>query len=406
MAEPVPVDCGFCRKRFLLKPEQFNREVRCPHCKTVVRIPPPSEAAQELAAALREPAPAHRSSFGHRGPAGLRAGPGRRTAPGQRTGSGQQRRVMSAGRPATRNAIIAMLVIIGLIVIVVGVGLWAVFYGGGSRESGKPAARPWHESPSAGKSPGASTGQPSARGTPGGTVLSPAPSPTASPTEAAAPGTNPTPATPATPGAPAGPPAPEAASVTPVDIKVQRLLGGYRDGTITYAVGRVTNNTDSLLPVLKVAVPISDSSGNEVGEAVAVILNIPPKTAVPLVAEWVHAEGARGNRWDVRTQYSPPGIPRDLPALSAEEPLPWPDPNALSMAGKVKVRVTNHGFVPVQTIDAVAILIGEDGKIVGAAKNRLTEEIKPRKSVEINIHWDHCSKTLVQTAEVWVQPGM
>jgi hypothetical protein len=205
------------------------------------------------------------------------------------------------------------------------------------------------------------------------------------------------------PTAPGTAPAPAA---EPIAIKVERLLGGFRDGTITYAVGRVTNNTDNPILVLKVLVPITDSSGTALGEAVAMILNVPPKTTVPLVAEWVHAEDVRGKKFDVRFEVNPTGVPRDLPPLSTDDVLPWPDPNALSLSGVVKTRVTNLGLVPVGTIDAVAILVGADGKIVGCARNKLTKDIKARKSQDITIRWDHCSKSLVNTAEVWVQPAL
>jgi len=388
MAELIPVDCGFCRKRFLLKPEQANRDVRCPHCKTVVKIAPPSEAAMEAAAAIKRPAPAKRAASGHRGPAGLHAGPGR---PGERAGPGQKPGMMPVRSGPNQSAVIIMAVIIVVAMIGVGIGLWAVYHGSTAPDTTKRTGRHWFEVPEVESPSGSSTDQPATKRTPGGPAAGPTPA--GAPSTAATPGTNP-----ATGTAPA--------AAAPLEIKVERLLGGYKEGTVTYAVGRVANNTDSPIMVLKVTVPILDNSDNPVGEAVAVILNLPPKTTVPLVAEWVHPEGARGNRWDVTSQVNPSGISKDLPALSAEDVIPWPDPNALTMAGVVKAHVTNLGLVPVQTIDAVAILVGEDGKIVGAAKNTVTKEIKPRKSLAISIHWDHCSKTLVKSAEVWVQPAM
>jgi hypothetical protein len=379
MADTVEVECGFCRKPFRLKPEQLNHQVRCPHCKTAMKMRARTETALAAAEALRQPAPPRSAGAPHAGLGG-HAAPGRRTGPGQRP----------LASPRSRNQTVVIISAVAVVVVLIGlsIGLWATFKSpdapppASSSELGRPAAR-------------YSGGQASGETAPGSTPAATAPG---------APGTAPTvPGAVPVPTAPGTAPAPAA---EPIAIKVERLLGGFRDGTITYAVGRVTNNTDNPILVLKVIVPITDSSGTALGEAVAMILNVPPKTAVPLVAEWVHAEDVRGNKFDVRFEVNPAGVTRDLPPLSTDDVLPWPDPNALSLAGVVKSRVTNLGLVPVDTIDAVAILVGADGKIVGCARNKLTKEIKPRKSQDITIRWDHCSKSLVNTAEVWVQPAL
>jgi DNA-directed RNA polymerase subunit RPC12/RpoP len=368
MADTVEVECGFCRKPFRLKPEQLNHQVRCPHCKTAMKMRARTETALAAAEALRQPAPRRSAGAPHAG-LGSHAAPGRRTGPGQRP----------LPSPKSRNQTVVILSAVAVVVVLIGlsIGLWATFKRpdaptpASSSELGRPAARHSGDQASGETAPGA-----------------PAP---------AAPGAILVPAAPGTAPAPAA---------EPIAIKVERLLSGFRDGTITYAVGRVTNNTDNPILVLKVIVPITDSSGTALGEAVAMILNLPPKTTVPLVAEWVHAEDVRGKKFDVRFEVNPTGVTRDLPPLSTDDVLPWPDPNALSLAGVVKSRVTNLGLVPVGTIDAVAILVGADGKIVGCARNILTKEIKPRKSQDITIRWDHCSKSLVNTAEVWVQPAL
>jgi len=371
MADTLEVECGFCRKRFRLKPEQVNHDVRCPHCRTAVKIPARTDMAVEAAEALRRPAPP-RSAAGHRSGAGQRAGPGQRPLPSR--GSHSQTVVVV-------SAVLLVVALVGG-----GIGLWAVY---GRSQAPSSSSEMGREAGRGGSGPKPAAAAP---GAPAVGAVSPA---TGAPT---------TPGVLPVPTAPGAPPPP--AAVEPIAIKVERLLGGFRDDTITYAVGRVTNHTDSPILVLKVIVPITDSSGNAVGEALAMILNLPPKTTVPLVAEWVHAEGARGIRGDVHFVVNPAGVPRDLPAMNVEDVLPWPDPNTLILSGVVKARVTNMGFVPVGTIDAVAILVGADGKIVGCAKNSLTKDIKPRKSQDITIRWDHCSKSLVNTAEVWVQPAL
>lgn len=374
MPDTVEVECGFCRKPFRLKPEQLNHQVRCPHCKTAMKMRARTETALAAAEALRQPAPARSAGAPH-------AGLGGHTAPGRRPGPGQ--RPLASSR--SRNQTVVIISAVAVIVVLIGlsIGLWSAFKRldapplASSPELGRPAARYSGGQASGGTAPGL-TPAATAPGAPG------APAPTV-------------------PTAPGKAPAPAA---EPIAIKVERLLSGFRDGTITYAVGRVTNNTDNPILVLKVIVPITDSSGTALGEAVAMILNVPPNTTVPLVAEWVHAEDVRGKKFDVRFEVNPAGVTRDLPALSTDDVLPWPDPNALALAGVVKTRVTNLGLVPVGTIDAVAILVGADGKIVGCARNILTKEIKPRKSQDITIRWDHCSKSLVNTAEVWVQPAL
>jgi phage FluMu protein Com len=368
MAETVSVDCGFCRKRFRLAPEQFGHEVRCPHCKTIVKMTPCTEATQAAADALRGAVRNERAGVGHGG-AGLRAG--RRAAP-----------PAPRGIQSKNTAVVLIaLTFVGLVGVVVA----AIFVLKDAKAPplGRRAAQHLTVVTPDEAAPGMPTGAKTAGG--GAGTQTPA-------------------ATPAAPGAKPAPGAPPR-TVEAIEIKVERLLGGYKEGTVTYAVGRVTNNTDNPVQVLKVYVAVTDAGDNPVGEATAVILNLPPKTTVPLVAEWVHAEGVRGSRWAARSETNPPGVPRDLPPLTAEDILPWPDPNALTMAGVVKCRVTNQGSLPVQTIEAVAILVNADGKIVGAAKNILTKELKPRKGQDVAIHWDHCSKSLVSTAEVWVQPA-
>ena len=376
MGETVAAECGFCRKRFRLKPEQLNHEVRCPHCKTVVKITARTDVAKEAAEALREAVSPGRSA------AGPRPRPGPHAVPGRRGGPGSRLPPLPSRGSRNQNVVIISAVVLVVLLAAGGIGIWAVYV--------RSNAPPSSSDPGRGAAPRVSDNRPGGAASSGAAV---APSAGAVDPATGAPTAAPGPATP-----PAG--------VEPIAIKVERLLSGFRDGTITYAVGRVTNNTDIPILVLKVIVPITDSSGTALGEAVAMILNLPPKTTVPLVAEWVHAEDVRGNKFDVRFEVNPAGVPRELPPLSTDDVLPWPDPNTLSLSGVVKSRVTNLGLVPVGTIDAVAILVGADGKIVGCARNILTREIKPRKSLDITIRWDHCSKSLVTSAEVWVQPAL
>ena len=52
MAQTISAQCNFCHKRFQLRSDQLNRNVRCPHCKMIVRIPATSATARQAVAEM------------------------------------------------------------------------------------------------------------------------------------------------------------------------------------------------------------------------------------------------------------------------------------------------------------------------------------------------------------------
>ena len=344
MSETVQAQCGFCQKRFRLRPDQLNREVRCPHCKTVVKITQKTETAEAAVEAMRD----------------VMAGdhPLTTTRPGARAKVGIR----------SKNVAIVWLVLIGVGFIGALIGLFVVFGRGGGELmptiGGDLTGHHFQRNKVVGSTPGEA----------------------------------------ASPGAAAQRPAPVPQREL-VQVKVERLLRGYKDETVTYAVGHVRNNTDNLIRSMKVVVGLYDKDEKPLGDAVGILINIPPKYTVPLVAEWTHEQGVRSTRWALAGwETEPTGVPRELPRLEASDPWPKRDPNSVAPEGEVSVSVTNHGAVPVRDMDMIAILLDTKGRIVGAAKSAVTKEIKPEASEEVSIHWTHCAGTLVSSAEVWVQP--
>jgi phage FluMu protein Com len=361
MAESISVQCGFCHKGFRIAPSQQNHPVRCPHCKTLVKFAAPTEAAREAIAALSEEiAEQHnRPVTAHRPPVVIRGG------------------------VRSKNVAIVWLVLLVVGLIAGIAGLMLVY---------KPGALGWRLAAESGGSAAAG----GARGGP----FSPKPGQPSVPGAAPDGGTGP---------AAMGPVVYAPGMTTPaVDIKVERLIGGYRDETVTYAVGRVTNHAGGMIKVLKVVVPILDTATKQtqIGEATAMLLAIPQGATAPLVAEWVHEAGLRGVKGEPGFEFNPVGVPQDLPVLRAEEPWPLRDPNSLVPSGRIRAKVTNQGVVPVRQVQMYALLLGADGKIVGAARAVVDKQLEPRKPDDVEIRWELCPGHLVQSTEAWAQPAL
>ncbi len=210
-------------------------------------------------------------------------------------------------------------------------------------------------------------------------------------------------------GAAAPPPAPAhrpqvAEPGLVVDIK--RVLRGYADETVTYAVGHVTNNGDAVLGSVRVRVDLlTKLDGEKVGTAEVLVLGIPPRCTAPVVAECRHAQGARPRAWMLTDyQINPPGVPEHLPRLEVETAYPLADPNTEKREGVVRAVVINHGQVAVSDLFLMALLLDAKGKIVGAARSRVNHRIEPGRRAEIEIGWQHTAGWLVRNVEVWAQP--
>ncbi|MGB2998636.1 MAG: FxLYD domain-containing protein [Phycisphaerae bacterium] len=133
MSKVLSARCGFCRKGFKLRPDQVGREVRCPHCKTIVKITPQTETGREAGEALRP------------------ALPGRREVAARRTPA------LPKGGVRSRNLAIVWVALIGVGIVGAAIGLVVAF----TRE--KPAPRPVGHAPPPtygvpGESPGESSG--------------------------------------------------------------------------------------------------------------------------------------------------------------------------------------------------------------------------------------------------------
>ncbi len=385
MAETVEAQCGYCQKRFRLRPDQLSREVRCPHCKTIVKIPERTETAAEAVRAIQGEAasPGRRASGGR----GSSRGSGRRPSP--RPGAARQRSPRSAadlrrapvvrGGVRSRNVAIVWAVLIGLALVGTGVGLVMVF-GGGSGATEEGAEEP----------PAARGGAAPSPVTPGG-VAPPGTETGAGHVPGAAP---PEPVAPATP------------QISDLVVDIKRLLFGYRDETVTYAVGRVTNKSGEMIRALKVTVGLWESEdGEKVGDAAAVILNLPPGYTAPVVAACEHAQGVRPRyRMPALVEMHPPGAPLNLPPLETSHAIPIGNPNAVELSGLIETHVTNHGEVPVKDMVITALLLDEKGKVVGAANRRASEPIGPGETKKVTIDWRHCSTTQVKAVETWAQP--
>jgi len=357
--EAITVECGFCHKHFRCPPEVHVRNVRCPFCKTVVKVPASSDAGHEAFEAISDMITTEKADR-DRVPLSVR----HRVAPPPR---GVQSRIV----------VIVWLSLLGVGLIAGGVGIYLLYWRG-------PPPDP--TTPPASKAPAAASKV--ANGSP--TAGAPAPG---TPPGAAAPGAK-----------DAAPPAPVPDEA--VTVKVERFLGGFKDATITYAVGRVKNNTNGLLKVIKVSVIVGDQDSKELGEATQIILNLSAGATAPLVAEWQHAEGVIGRRWLPNYQLNPMGVTQDLPPVVCEDAVAIRDPNNASMTGKIKVRVTNQGALALPQVQFYAIIISPEGKIAGVAKATVDQQLPPKKAVDVTFPWVNCSAHLVQSVEVWAQAGL
>jgi phage FluMu protein Com len=280
MADVTEARCGFCGKGFKLRADQLGREVRCPHCKTIVKITPQTEAARE---AVQELAPA----TGHKRPV-------------------TSRRHVTMPQGGVRNKRLAVfwvvLIFVGLVGAVVAVAVL------GSREWGEPddagggqGIVGWDgERPSSGegffgldmkRGPGAGEAGEQARPGAEGVV----------------------------PGAETLMPRREGSAYgDKVDVEVLTLIHGIKYGTRTYAVGWVTNKTETAMASVEVFVDMLDQNEKPLGKAFALVKNLGRREEAPFVAEWDHEEGEVASRWHVSYNLDAGPPPGDQPKLAIE----------------------------------------------------------------------------------------
>jgi hypothetical protein len=328
--------------------------VRCPHCKKVVKVPAAGDAGRETAGgrvaaekANRDRVPLTVRHHGDPLPRGVRS----------------------------RTVVIVWLSLLGVGFIAAAAGIYFLLMCGTATEKSGKGAR---------KAPATVSKTDTASGP---AVAAPtAPAAAVAGKDAAA--------------------APPPAAEEDFTLKVERLLGGFKDETVTYAVGHIKNNTGGVVKVIKVALGIADKEDKNLGEATQTILNLPAGATAPLVAEWVHAEGVIGRRWYPGYSVNPAGVPQDLPPVTCEDAVAIRDPNISSTTGKIKVRVTNQGATPLPQVQFYAILTSPEGKMVGVVNAIVDVQLPPKKPVDVTFPWTNCAGHLVQSVEVWAQAGL
>ena len=197
--------------------------------------------------------------------------------------------------------------------------------------------------------------------------------------------------------------------VNDVGLSVELVQGGFFSETVTFVSGHVSNGTGKDIRALKITVPMLDRDTKaRQGDAVGWILNLRAGQTAPYIAEWTHEEGVMSVKGEPVCKIDPPGSVQGLPPIEVatgpqEGPVPFPDPNTISASGRIKADVTNRGVLPVSEVELVGVLLGKDGKIVGATKGTAKGQFVPGKKVSVTLNWTQCAGTKVDSAEVWAQ---
>lgn len=320
MADAFSAECRVCGKGFKLRPDQVGREVRCPYCKAICKIPSQTETAREAAEALRGEVPERRPVTAHR------------------------RVVLPRGGVRHLSVAVVWLVLIGMAAIGLVVLLVVM------------ARRPQPTALTSGTSAGA------------GAVGA-----------AGAPGT-------ATRRTSAVVPTPE-----PVNLEVEKLVQGIRNGTRTYVVGTITNRTNAMIGEVEVKVGIFDAQEQELGQAEARVRDLKPGERAPVVAVWDHDPSVGGVNWapsyEILTM-PPASPPTNL--VIASVPWPQPDPASSTGAGRIVADVKNQGVQAVNAVEVTAVMRGADGQVIGAARDVVRVTILPGETKPAEIRYERC----------------
>jgi hypothetical protein len=434
MSETIQVACQHCRQPFRVRTEHLNRQARCPHCKQVTvlqvaggaaamedllgAIPPvhapqkpaPKPARANEAAALGDLlgaiAPAHSSQKAAHKPAhaaGHKAGHKVGHKAGHKPQSQgdedpTQKPQMAVTGVRSKNvaiiwmSILGVALVAGLILAVVAVNRSGCQGPASPKEKQEALAakakQTAAQNPVAGVPPKTlpAVGTPAtgAEGTGEGEAAAAAQPPEKTGTGASA------------------------AVGGQVVIDAKRITGGEID-SLSYVLGRVTNQTGSLIPRLKVDIPVKPEGGAGVGHATAVILNIPAGASAPLVAAWTHEADVRGTLDREGIKYTVDATPGFQPIL-VEDASFTEDASSMTK-GRVNAFLTNKGFTALTEVEMFAILLDEQGKIIGMAADSVqfpagVKMLKPNSPVRCTIQWARCPSHLVRSVEVWAQPSL
>jgi len=195
-----------------------------------------------------------------------------------------------------------------------------------------------------------------------------------------------------------------APTVESVNLEIEKLVQGIRNGTRTYAVGTITNQTSAMIREVEVEVGILDAQEQELGRAEARVLDLKPGEKAPVVAIWEHDPSVVGVKWvpNYNTPTAPPANPPKDLVLDGEA---WslPDSGGGHDVGRVTVRVRNRGVTAVNAVEMTAVMRGADGSVVGAARDAVMATIMPGKAEEIAVRYERCPERLVGSVQVRVQ---
>ncbi len=189
-----------------------------------------------------------------------------------------------------------------------------------------------------------------------------------------------------------------------VELKVQRVLRGFKNGTQTYAVGFVTNVTAETLHTVKVLVVFFDRGDNELGEAHALVARLGPRETAPFVAVWEHVKGVRASKWAYDYEVLPAGLDQSPGSLLTKDaPRTQRDEGGFGTTGRISLRVANEGKGPVEAVEVTAVILDAKGEVAGAAKDVVRQRIEPGEEKDVSIRYEHCRSELIRRTEVRVR---
>ncbi len=366
MADPVSARCGLCGKGFKLRPEQLGREVRCPHCKTIVVIEKQTDAAREAIEALGEQAAAKRPVTAHRQVRLPRGG------------------VRNKGLAIAWVAILAGVLLIVIIVAAV------------------VATR--NEPPAEGNAAGGGT-----------TGRDPyvAPEPRVlvygdgdeEPDEPPQDGSYWPPPAPATRDAGPAAPGPAGGGIA---IRPQGSLAGLEGGTASYRCGTVHNGRSEPVQGLLITSRARGADGTVFGEATALIRHLEPGEEAPFVAVWRHDPGLRPEMWTDDQTIDPNLVPVPEARVIVDGDV-WYDPDRgeYSRTGEIIVPVRNVGRISVRRIEVSAIIYHRDGSVLSAVKTEVGRTLLPgAKAEELRVRYERATRTLIGQVVADAQAAM
>jgi phage FluMu protein Com len=207
----------------------------------------------------------------------------------------------------------------------------------------------------------------------------------------------------ATPGTSAVAPTAE-----PVNLEIEKLVQGIQNGTRTYAVGTLTNQTTAVIREVEVEVGIFDAQEQELGRAKAQVRDLKPGEKAPVVAVWEHDPEVRGVKWvpnyDIPT--TPPAGPPTNLVIAPFPSVPWfqPDAGSSEGTGKIVTDVKNQGEQAVSEVEVTAVMRDADGQVIGAARDVVRVTIMPGETKPVEIRYERCPDYRIgQPVQVRVQ---